>query len=145
MHLHSYFKTIHSALLQNCFPDLLNLECQWGIASSQVSYQSMYQNVTEGKFAFFDQKNFQSCLKPTLWNSVSAPPFLTLLNTLLRERPNHSQSCVKVKVSRRPPKIEIYLARERSGLAFFRMVLHSLVCCWEKFSVAMLAMISEIC
>ena len=32
------------------------LDGQWEVAFSEISYPSMYQNVTEGKFMFFDKK-----------------------------------------------------------------------------------------
>ena len=41
------------------------------------------------------------------------------MNTLIQERHNHSEDCVTVKVSRGTQKVEIYLANEGSGLAFF--------------------------
>ena len=41
------------------------------------------------------------------------------MNILIQERHNHSENCIKVKVSRRKQKVEIYLANEGSGLAFF--------------------------
>ena len=41
------------------------------------------------------------------------------MNILIQERHNHSENCIKVKVSRRSQKVEIYLANEASGLAFF--------------------------
>ena len=41
------------------------------------------------------------------------------MNTLIQERHNHSEICITVKVSRRTQKIEILLANEGSGLAFF--------------------------
>ena len=41
------------------------------------------------------------------------------MNTLIQERHNHSENCVTVKMSRRTQKVEIYLANEGSGLAFF--------------------------
>ena len=41
------------------------------------------------------------------------------MNTFIQERHNHSENCVTVKVSRRKQKVEIYLANEGSGLAFF--------------------------
>ena len=37
-------------------PEQLNLDGQWEVAISEMSYPSMYQNVTEGKFMFFDRK-----------------------------------------------------------------------------------------
>ena len=41
------------------------------------------------------------------------------MNILIQERHNHSENSSKVKVSRRTQKVEIYLANEGSGLAFF--------------------------
>ena len=81
----------------------------------------MYQNVTEGKFMFSDKKLSKSSefyyLEPGLY------PFITdiveAMNILFQERHNHSGNCIKVKVSRRTLKIEIYHANEGSGLAFF--------------------------
>ena len=40
----------------NFLPEQLNLDGQWDVAISEISYPSMYQNVTEGKFMFFDKK-----------------------------------------------------------------------------------------
>ena len=37
-------------------PEQVNLEGQWDVAFSEISYLSMYQNITEGKFNFFDEK-----------------------------------------------------------------------------------------
>ena len=41
------------------------------------------------------------------------------MNIIIQERHNHSENCIKVKVSRKTQKVEIYLANEASGLAFF--------------------------
>ena len=41
------------------------------------------------------------------------------MNTLIQERHNHSENCITVKISRRTQKVEIYLANEGSGVAFF--------------------------
>ena len=40
------------------------------------------------------------------------------MKTLIQERHYHSENCIAIKVSRRTQKVEIYLAIERSGLAF---------------------------
>ena len=42
--------------LTNFLPEQLNLDGQWEVAISEISYPSMYQNVTEGNFMFFDTK-----------------------------------------------------------------------------------------
>ena len=41
------------------------------------------------------------------------------MNSLIEERHNRSENCITVKVSRRTQKVEIYLANERPGLAFY--------------------------
>ena len=40
----------------NFLPEQLNLEGQWEVVISETSYPSMYQNITERKFKFFDEK-----------------------------------------------------------------------------------------
>ena len=40
----------------NVLPEQVNLEGKWEVAISERSYPSMYQNKTEGKFKFFDEK-----------------------------------------------------------------------------------------
>ena len=42
--------------LTNAIPEKLNLDGQWEVAFSETSYPSRYQNVTEGKIMFFDNK-----------------------------------------------------------------------------------------
>ena len=105
----------------NFLPEQLNLDGQWEVAISEKSYPSMYQNVTEGKFMFFDKKLSKSSqfyyLETGLYPSIT--DIVEAMNTLIQERHNHSESCVTVKVSRRTLKVEIYLANEGSGLAFF--------------------------
>ena len=105
----------------NYLPEQLNLDGQWEVAFSEISYPSMYQNVTVGKFMFFD-KNFSKMsefyyLEPGLYPSIT--DIVEAMNTLIRERHNHSENFITVKVSRRTQKVEIYRANEGSGLAFF--------------------------
>ena len=105
----------------NFLPKQLNLEGQWEVAISELSYPSMYQNVTEGKFMFFDKKLSKSSefyyLEPGLYPSIT--DIVEAMNALIQERHNHIESCVTVKLSRRTQKVDIYLAKEGSGLAFF--------------------------
>ena len=94
---------------------------KWEVAISEISYPSMYQNVTEGKFMFFDKKLSKSSeffyLEPGLY--PSSADFVEAMNILIQERHNHSENCIKVKVSRKTQKVEIYLANEASSIAFF--------------------------
>ena len=59
----------------NFLPEQLNLEGQWEVAISEKSYPSMYQNITEGKFKFFDEKLSKSTstynLEPGLYTSIT--------------------------------------------------------------------------
>ena len=41
------------------------------------------------------------------------------MNILNQAKHNHSENCITSKVSKRTEKVEIYLANEGSGLAFF--------------------------
>ena len=105
----------------NFLPEQLNLDGQWEVAISEISYPSMYQNVTEGQFMFFDKKlsktsDLHYYLEPGLYPSITDT--VEAMTILIQERHNHSENCIKVKVSRRTQKIEVYLANEESGLAF---------------------------
>ena len=104
----------------NFLPEQVNLEGQWEVAISETSYHSMYQNITEGYFKFFDEKlsKFKSNynLEPGLYTSIT--DIVEGMNTLIQERNNHNETCVTVKVSRRSQKVVIMLANDSSGLAF---------------------------
>ena len=99
----------------------LNLEGQWEVAISGLSYPSLYQNVTVGKLMFFDTKQSNSSeyyyLKPGIYHSFS--DFSEAMNALIPGSHIHTENSIVVKVSRRNLKIEIGLAREGSGFAFF--------------------------
>ena len=102
-------------------PEQLSLEGQWEVAISEISNPSMYQNVTKGKFMFFDKKLSRSSevyyLEPGLYPSIM--DIVETMNTLIQERHNHSENCNTGKVPRRMQKVEIDLANEGSGIAFF--------------------------
>ena len=40
----------------NFLPEQVKLEGQWEVAILEISYPSMYQNITEGYFKFFDEE-----------------------------------------------------------------------------------------
>ena len=105
----------------NFLPEQLNLEGQWEVAISEIPYPSMYQKVTAGKFMFFDKKHSNSSefyyLEPGFY--LSNTDIVEAMNILIQKSHNHSENCIKVKVSRGTQKVEIYLASEESGLAIF--------------------------
>ena len=90
----------------NFIPEQLNLEGQWDVAISEISYPSMYQNKTEGKFKFFDDKLSKSTstynLEPGLYTSIT--DIVEAMNRLIQERNNHNETCITVKVSRKNAK-----------------------------------------
>ena len=70
---------------------------------------------------FFDKKHSKLSkfhyLQPGLYPSIT--DIVEATNNLIEESHNHSENCITVKMSRRTQKVEIYLANEGSGLAFF--------------------------
>ena len=111
-------KTLSS--FTNFLPKQLNLEGQWEVAISEISYPSMYQNIMEGKFIFFDEKLSKSTstysFEPGLYTSIT--DIVEAMNTLIQERNNHNETCITVNVSRRSQKVVIIHAADSSGLAF---------------------------
>ena len=67
------------------------------------------------------------------WSYPSITDIVEVMKTLAQERHNHSENCITVKMSKRTQKIEIYLANEGSGLAFFSRI-------WDTFSEVLLVM-----
>ena len=80
----------------------------------------MYQNITEEKFKFLDEKLSKSTstynLEPGIYTSITA--IVEAMNRLIQERNNHNETRITVMVSRRTQKIVIMLANDTSGLAF---------------------------
>ena len=101
----------------NFLPEQVNLEAQWEVANSGISYPSMYQNLTEGKFKFFDKKLSKSTstysIEPGLYKSIT--DIVEAMNTLIQERNNHNETCITVKVSRGTQKVVVMLANDNSG------------------------------
>ena len=64
-------KTLSS--FTNFLPEQMKLEGQWEVAISEISYPSMYQNVTEGKFSFFDSNKTFEVVRKFLSGARSAP------------------------------------------------------------------------
>ena len=102
------------------FPVQVNLQGQWEVAISEISYPSRYQNITERKFKFFDEKFSKSRstynLEPGLYTSIT--DIVEAMNRLIQERNSHNETCITVKVSRRTQKVVIMLANDTSGLEF---------------------------
>ena len=71
-------------------PEQLNLEGQWEVEVLEISYPSMYQNVTEGKFKKLLKSSEFYSLEPSLYPSFT--DIVEAMNTLIQQRHNHSVS-----------------------------------------------------
>ena len=104
----------------NFLPEQVNLEGQWEVVISEIAYPSMYQNITEGKIKFFDEKFSKSTstynLEPGLYTSMT--DIVEAMNRLIQERNNHNETCITVKVSRKTQNVVILLANDTSVLVF---------------------------
>ena len=69
----------------------------------------------------FDKKLSKSSdfyyLEPGLYPSIT--DIVEAMNILVQEKHSHSENCIRVKLFRGTQKVEIYLANEGSGFAFF--------------------------
>ena len=87
--------------------------------NSEISYTSMYQKGTEGKFIFFDEKLSKTtepyCLQPGLYSSIN--DIVKTMNTINEERNNQGGTCIRINADRITQKSEVYLAKNESILA----------------------------
>ncbi len=72
----------------NCLPEQLNLDGQWEVAIAEISYPSLYQDVTEGKIMIFDKKLSKSLevyyLEPGLYPSIT--DFVEAVNIFIQRK-----------------------------------------------------------
>ena len=115
------FRDFTLSSFNNFLPDQVNLEGQWEVAFSEISYPSLYQNVTDEKFPFYDaifsRTTTAYSLEHGLYSSV--PNIVEAVNLLMQERNKHNEICITVKVSRRTQKIELSLSGDDSSLVIF--------------------------
>ena len=88
-------KDTHNSL-RNFLPEQVNLEGQGEVVISEISYPSMYQNITEGKFNFFEEKLSKSTstynLEPGLYNSIT--DIVEAMKTFIQQKNNDNETCV---------------------------------------------------
>ena len=106
----------------NSLPEQVNLDGQWEVAISEIHYPSKYQNVTQGKLMFYDEKLSKTTdayyLEPGLYSSIT-DIVEAIIKTLIQERNNHRDTCITIKVRRVTQKVKVYLVKEESSLAIF--------------------------
>ena len=109
----------------NFSPEKLNHDGQSEVAISEITYPSLYWNVTEGKIMFFEKTFSKSAefyyLEPGFYPSIT--DIFEAMNILIQERHNHNENCIKVKRK----KLRFTLQMKNS-------VLHFLVRIWDTFS-----------
>ena len=98
------------------------LDGQWEVAICEISYPSMYQNVREDKFMYFDDKLSKTTeaynLEPGLYFSISDIP--EAMNTLIQESNSHRDTCITMRGwGRETQKTKVFLTNEESILAIF--------------------------
>ena len=102
----------------NFLPEQVNLEDQWEVAVSEISYPSMYQNVMEGKFLFHDNELSKTkdyyYLEPGLYHSIT--DIVEAMNSVIQNRNNHNTTCIGLKVDRRSQKVTFSLVNYKSSL-----------------------------
>ena len=97
------------------------MEGQCEAAISEISYPSMYQNVTGEIFMFFEKIRSSSLeyyhLEPGSYHSTT--DIVEPMNMIFQGSHSNTETSFGIKVSRRTQKIEIDSAKEGSVLAFF--------------------------
>ena len=82
----------------NFLREQVNLDGESEVAISEISYPSMYQNVTEGKFMFYDENLSKTTeayyLEPGLDSSIT--DIVEGMNTVIQERNNHRDTCITI-------------------------------------------------
>ena len=106
---------------KNFLPYQVNLDGQWEVAILEISYPSLYQNFTEGKFMFYDEKISKTTeayyLEPGLYSSITK--VVEAMNTIIKEINNHRDTCITIKIGRVTQKIKVCLAIGKPNLAIF--------------------------
>ena len=107
--------------LTNFLPKQVNLEGQWEVTVSEISYPSMYQNVREGNFLFHDSE--LSKTKDYYYPEPGLYHFITdiaeAMNSNTQNRNNYNTTCIGVKVDRRTQKIAFSPVKDESSLVIF--------------------------
>ena len=115
-----FFQTRHSALLQTfCWSSSIRSP-NGRLQVRKKPTLPCTKKSRKGSSCFLI-RNFQSRQSFTLWIPVFTRRLHTVVAmiTLIQERHNHNESCVTVEVTRKMQRVEIHLANEEPGLAFF--------------------------
>ena len=109
----------------NFLPEQIDLEGEWEVAISELSYPSMYQNITEGKFFFIDDKNPRKrtfSLDPYnipagLYTSIV--DVIHAMNLAIQKREEHKNSVITLNVNKITQQISITLPSDQAKLVIY--------------------------
>ena len=92
----------YNQLFYKILTEQLNLEGQKEVATSEISYPSMYQNATEGKYMFFDQKRSKPSeiysMEPHLYPLTTDR--VEVIKEFIQKHQNHSKICMSTGISK---------------------------------------------
>ena len=87
----------------NFLPEQINFDGEWEVAITELSYPSLYQNITEGKFFYLDESTPDTkpsdyyTLAPGLYRSFS--DIINKLNRKIQEREKYEKTPIKLHVN----------------------------------------------
>lgn len=112
----------------NFLPEQVNLKGKWEVAISEISYPTMYQNVTDGKFLFTDTTskveydNLEDRLRPYELPPGLYPSLADIfqkMNELIAIRERSKEFQITFKLDRITQKLEIFLPKKSSQLILY--------------------------
>ena len=115
----------------NFIPELVNLDDQWEVEVSEISYSSLYQNVTEGKFLFYEE-NFSKTkdfyLEPGQYPSIS--DFVEAMNSLIQNKQSRQHLQQSGIVAKNRKKNDVSLVNQESCLVISSLDLEFFLEVW---------------
>ena len=107
----------------NFLLEKINLEGEWEVAIPEISYPSLYHNITDGKFFYLDAATPDT--KPSDYYTIDAGLYPSIsdivkeMNKKDQEREKYEKTAIKLKVNRITQRISLSLPNENSLLVIF--------------------------
>ena len=117
----------------NFLPEQTNLEGEWEVVITELSYPSLYHNITYGKFFYPDAATPDT--KPSDYYTIDAGLYPTLsdivneMNKEIQEREKYEKTAIKLKVNRITQRISLSLPNENSLPVIFSTNLCHVIGC----------------
>ena len=104
-------------------PEQINLDGEWEVAITELSYPSLYQNITEGKIFYLDETTPDTkpsdyyTLDPGLYPSIS--DIVNERNRTFQKREMYEKTSIKLHVNKITQRISLSLPNQNSLLVIF--------------------------